>query len=223
MIKRNIFFNNLKSPNFNAFLSNVSFSLFLDFRQLRKEIPILKRDREEKTSQTTENQTLKRMVPNWLRLRCYLIDHQSEFTMKKYIVTLALIATFFLGSCAGNYEQAKSISYLLTAHKWQLVEETGLNLPKGALGDNIIELSHEGELIYYNDAEKVTRFTKNKWFLSKDEKKIIEIYPDESEIETEIVSIDNQTLKLKYLELNGNGEPVTVLTTYRKFEQNPKN
>lgn len=133
------------------------------------------------------------------------------------ILTL-ILAGIFATSCQEEEQQPKDTTTLLTAHKWQLVEESGLNLPKESLGDNIIELKNDGGLVYYeqeDDTENV--FQENKWTLSDDEKKIIEILPDDSKNESEIVEINDKTLKIRYTEANPGGELMTVIETYRKF------
>jgi hypothetical protein len=113
------------------------------------------------------------------------------------------------------------MSELLTAHKWQLTFEKGLNLPSESLADNIIELAPNGELVYYENREKVNLFTKNRWELSKDGKKIIEILPDDSRIESEIVELTNNVLKLTYKESDGLGGTIQVVEQYEKFTPKP--
>ncbi|NJL14914.1 MAG: hypothetical protein HC913_19215, partial [Microscillaceae bacterium] len=64
--------------------------------------------------------------------------------------------TFFLfglvgiiaSACEQQARAPQSIEKLLTAHKWQLIKEEGLNLPNEALQDNIIEMTPQGDLVY---------------------------------------------------------------------------
>jgi hypothetical protein len=135
--------------------------------------------------------------------------------------TYLLFIAIGLFSCNQQTQAPQNMSELLTAHKWQLTFEKGLNLPSESLADNIIELAPNGELVYYENREKVNLFTKNRWELSKDGKKIIEILPDDSRIESEIVELTNNVLKLTYKESDGLGGTIQVVEQYEKFTPKP--
>ncbi len=144
--------------------------------------------------------------------------------MKYYLPTLSISCIFIilgLFSCNQQAQAPKNLSELLTAHKWQLTFEEGLNLPSESLRDNIIELAPSGELIYYEDKEKVNLFTKNRWEISKDGQKIIEILPDGSRIESKIIEVSDKVLKLTYEEPDGLGGIIKVIERYEKFTPQP--
>lgn len=141
-------------------------------------------------------------------------------SLQTYYVFLIFLA-FGLFSCNQQAQAPKNMSELLTAHKWQLTYETGLNLPSESLQDNIMELAPNGELIYYEDREKVNLFTKNRWELSDDGQKIIEILPDGNRIESEIVEVSDKILKLTYEEPDGLGGTTKVIEKYERFTPRP--
>ncbi|GAB4402121.1 MAG: hypothetical protein OHK0053_25750 [Microscillaceae bacterium] len=127
------------------------------------------------------------------------------------------LAGIIVSACEQQARAPQSIEKLLTAHKWQLVKEEGLNLPSEALQDNIIEMTPQGDLVYYEGKEEISVFTKNRWKLSPDEKKVIEILPDGSTIESEIIEITPQTLKLRYHEEDGLGNNNTIIEQYQRY------
>lgn len=139
--------------------------------------------------------------------------------MKKYKLALFFLFMISVSACQMDEARPVSIVDMLTDTKWQLIEETGLNLPKESLNDNIIELSPDGQLIYYLDKKNVNVFTKNEWKLSADQKKIVESLPDGTEVESEILVLNENILKVRYQESDGLGGYVVVTETYQKFVQ----
>ncbi len=132
-------------------------------------------------------------------------------------IIFGIIIAFSLVACNQQVQAPKNMSALLTAHKWQLTYEKGLNLPAESLLDNIIELAPNGELVYYENREEVNVFTRNKWKLADDGTKIIEILPDGSHTESTIAEITENTLTLTYTEPDGLGGTVRVIEKYEKF------
>lgn len=134
--------------------------------------------------------------------------------MKKTL--FVIFSVLVLTNCNQSAEPVNKLS-LLTSHKWQLVSESGLNLPAESLNDNIIELKKNGAFVYYENKLAKGVFTENKWQLSPDEKKLIEILPDNKKIESEIVELSANTLKVRYTEPDGLKGMNTVEETYVKF------
>lgn len=132
-------------------------------------------------------------------------------------IVLALVIILSLFACNQQAQAPKNMSALLTAHKWQLTYEKGLNLPAESLPDNIIELAPNGDLVYYENREEVNIFTRNQWKLADDGTKIIEILPDGSHTESKIMEITENTLTLTYSEPDGLGGTVQVIEKYEKF------
>jgi hypothetical protein len=132
----------------------------------------------------------------------------------KLIITFAVL----LHTTACNTKREIKVEDVLTSTKWQMTDEKGLNLQDEALTNNIIEFTKKGSLIYYEDKENVNKFTETQWRLSRDENKIIEVLSDNSEIESEIVEINKNRLRLKYHDEDEMGKVTTVIETYEKFE-----
>ncbi len=147
-------------------------------------------------------------------------DIKIKKTMKNTLQTQFILTLFIavgLFACNQQVQAPKNMSALLTAHKWQLTYEKGLNLPTESLLDNIIELASNGDLVYYENREEVNVFTRNKWELADDGTKIIEILPDGSRTESKIIEITENTLKLTYTESDGLGGTIQVIEKYEKF------
>ncbi len=138
---------------------------------------------------------------------------------RKILLSLVLSMVFWMPACLPEDDMPQSTQALLTSHKWQLVEESGLNLPQESLRDNIIELNANGSLIYYENEENIQVFTENSWNLSEDGQKIIEVFPDDTKIISDILEVNTHTLKLRYKEANGVGEYTTVVETYHRFAE----
>ena len=142
--------------------------------------------------------------------------------MKRHftLIFTAVVGIILMSSCKKIENKPKDTISLLTAHKWQLVDESGWNLPKESLGNNIIELKNDGGLVYYDNKEGSNDiFLVNKWSLSSDKKRIIETLPDDSKTETEIVEVTDNTLRIRYKDANHLGEPMTIEETYQKFKK----
>ena len=138
---------------------------------------------------------------------------------RQYLTIFTIVfGLVIMGACKKIEKKPKDTVALLTAHKWQLVEETGWNLPKESLRNNIIELKNDGGLVYYENIEgSQDIFLINKWSLSPDKKTIIETLPDDSKTKTEIVEVTDNTLKIRYKDSNHLGEPTMIEETYQKF------
>ncbi|MCU0444314.1 MAG: hypothetical protein MUE85_05300 [Microscillaceae bacterium] len=131
------------------------------------------------------------------------------------LITVAILA--FLSSCQQVENNPQDPKALLSSTKWQLTAESGLNLAADFLADNIIELKDNGNLVYYDKAEKLKIFTETRWRLTEDKKKLVEILPDGTQIQSEIVELNDTTLKLRYEEPTGNGGKSLVTETYTSF------
>lgn len=142
--------------------------------------------------------------------------------MKAYKGVLILVVyTMIMGACTVENKRINQEDplVLLTSHSWQLIEEKGLDLPKESLPSNVIHLKEDGKIVYYEDSEKSKEFIVNRWKLSEDKTKVIEILPDDSKVESEIVVLDKDMLKWKYKESDGLGGENLVVETYRRYKQ----
>jgi hypothetical protein len=139
-------------------------------------------------------------------------------TLNTKIFTLVIISTFaFLSACQQVENNPQDPKALLSSTKWQLTAESGLNLASDFLADNIIELKDNGNLVYYDKDKKLKVFTETRWRLTEDKKKLVEILPDGTQIQSEIVELSHNTLKLRYEEPTGNGGKSLVTETYTSF------
>jgi hypothetical protein len=139
-------------------------------------------------------------------------------TLNTKIFTLVIISILaLLSACQQVENNPQDPKSILSSTKWQLTAESGLNLASDFLADNIIELKNNGNLVYYDKAEKLKVFTETRWRLTEDKKKLVEILPDGTQIQSEIVELSLHTLKLRYEEPTGNGGKSLVTETYTSF------
>jgi hypothetical protein len=92
-----------------------------------------------------------------------------------------------------------------------------MNLKSELLADNVIELKKNGSWVYYDDVKNQKIFTQNRWQLSADHKKLIEILANDIKIEREIVEINSNNLKIRHFEPDGLGGKVSVTETYESI------